>query len=254
MNFGKPFEVSSIITEWDIRRAGLNLIKQYSLLPEEKIGELERMDKKDADIKIGKMQIRDKELSRKLEQAFTDIMNQFLDENQIDHDLDIISIKKDACFVINKYITQDEFPPYIKFIPKNKYHAFLYLKPYEFYFKKGGIIDIKNLSSDKAVRETIMNLHKDGILNFILYVIDLAERTRMDLVELSKFLHEFVLLYKRKELEFDYYREFSIDSKFRYQLMGSEIMAEHIDERMLDKINIEYNYKNIILPLIKLLI
>lgn len=212
------------------------------------------MDKKDADIKIGKMQIRDKELSRKLEQAFTDIMNLFLDKNQIDRDLDIISIKKDACFVINKHITHQEFPPFIKFISKNEYHAFLYIKPYEFYFKKNGTLDIKNLSSDKSTRETILDLHKDGILNFILYVVDLAERTRMNLTEISKFLHEFILLYKRKELEFDYYREFSIESKFRYQLMGSEIMADRIDERMLEKINIEYNYKNIILPLVKLLI
>lgn len=254
MNSGRGFEVSSKIIEWDIRRAGLNLIKQHKLLPEEKIEELENMDKKDADIKIGKMQIRDKDLSRKLEQAFTDIMNLFLDENQIDRDLDIISIKKDACFVINKHITTDEFPPYIKFIPKNEYHAFIYIKPYEFYFKKGDSIDIKNLSSDKSVRENILNLHKDGILNFILYVVELAERTRMNLVEISKFLHNFIALYKRKELDFDYYREFSIESKFRYQLMGSEIMADHIDERMLEKINIEYNYKNIILPLVKLLI
>ena len=72
----------------------------------------------------------------------------------------------------------------------------------------------------------------------------------MNLKQLNSFLHEFVKMYKRKELEFDYYREFNVESRFRYQLLGSEIMANNIDSDMLKHVNIEYNYKNIILPLI----
>jgi len=246
--------VNSIITEWDMKRAGLSLIKEYRLLSQEEIDTLEKLSKSECDIKIGKMQIRDKILSRNLEKAFTDSMNQFMDENGIDRDLDIISIKKDACFVINHHVIKSEFGEFIKFVPKNEYHAFLYIKPFEFYFKKGDDFDIKGLSSDKSVRTKLINLHRNGILNFILYVVDIAEKSRMNLRELSKFLHEFVNLYKRKELDFDYYREFNIESKFRYQFMNSEIMAENIDDRMLEKVNIEYNYKNIILPIIKIII
>ena len=250
LNHNRPFEVSSTIVEWDIRRAGISIIKEFSLLPDKLISELENMPKKEADIKIGKMQIRNKEFTKVFNQKFTDVMKDFMDKNGIDMDYDTISIKKDACFVINKKIMYETFGKYIRFIPKNEYHAFLYLKPYELYFRRNEELDIKGLSSIPEVRNRIINMHKDGILNFIELVIDLAESTQMNLKQLNSFLHEFVKMYKRKELEFDYYREFNVESRFRYQLLGSEIMANNIDSDMLKHVNIEYNYKNIILPLI----
>lgn len=253
LNQNRPFEISSRIVEWDIKRAGLNLIKQNRLLPENKIKELEKLPKLESDIAVGKMQIKDKEFSKQLELAFTDIMNQFLEANHIDKDLDVLSIKKDACFIINKEIKVSEFGEYIRFIPKNEYHAYIYLKPLEIYFKRDGSLDIKGLVGDKKTREKIMELHKNGIVNLLNYIVQLCEESNMNPKRINKFLHEFVEMYKRKELDFDYYREFNIESRFRYQLMGAEMMTDYIDESMLEKVNIEYNYIHMILPLINLL-
>lgn len=253
LNVARSFEVNSSITEWDIRRAGLNITKEFCLLPDDTIKELEKLPKSECDIKIGKMQIKDREFSKVLEQKFTDVMKEFIKVNNIDDEFDVTAIKKDACFVINKKVSVSEFGKYIKFIPKNTYHAYVYLKPYEMYFKRDDIVDIKGLSGDKKLRNHIIELHKNGILNFIEYVIELAETSNMDAMKLNQFLHEFVEMYKKKELDFDYYREFNIESRFRYQMLGSEVMADYIDESMLDKTNIEYNYKNIILPLINLI-
>lgn len=250
LNQNRPFEISSKIVEWDIRRAGLNIIKEFSLLSDKLITELEDMPKKEADIKIGKLQIRDKEFAKRFNQKFTDVMKEFMEKNGIDMDYDTISIKKDACFVINKKITYDTIGENIRFIPKNEYHAFVYLKPYELYFQRNGELDIKGLSSITEVRNKIINMHKDGILNFIEATVDLAESTQMNMKQLNSFLHDFVEMYKRKELDFDYYREFNVESRFRYQLLGSEIMADNIDSDMLKHVNIEFNYRNIILPLI----
>lgn len=250
LNYNRPFEVSSIIIEWDIRRAGLNIIKEFSLLPDKTIKELEKLPKKEADIKIGKMQIKDKIFAKEFDQKFTDVMKMFMEENHIDMDYDITSIKKDACFVINKNITTDTIGKYIRFIPKHEYHAYVYLKPYEIYFKRNGDIDIKGLSSIPEVRDKIIDIHKNGIINFIEATIEIAESTQMNMKKLNSFLHDFVEMYKKRELEFDYYREFNTESRFRYQLLGSEIMADNIDSDMLSHVNIEYNYKNIILPLI----
>lgn len=223
------------------------------------------MPKKDADIAIGKLQIKDKDFSKKLDQAFTDIMNTFLDANHIDKDFDVTSIKKDACFVINKNIKTSEFGKYIKFIPKNEYHAYMYLvpiklpkrtggSPLEIYFHKDDTLDIKGLVGDRRIREKILDLHKDGILNFLSYTVFLAEKTGLNPKEMNSFLHEFVEMYKNKELDFDYYREFNIESKFRYQLYDTETMADLIDNQMLKRVNIEYNYTHIILPLINLIV
>jgi len=253
LNVARSFEVNASITEWDIRRAGLNIIKVYQLLPQDKIKELEKLPKLECDVKIGKMQISDREFSKALEQKFTDVMREFMKVNEIDEDFDVLSIKKDACFIINKKITISEFGKYIKFIPKNTYHAYIYLKPYEMYFKRDGEVDIKGLVGDKATRNKLLELHKDGIMNFIEYVIELAETTNMDSNKMNEFLHDFVDMYKKRELEFDYYREFNVESRFRYQMLGSEIMADYVDESMLENVNIEFNYKTLVLPLINLI-
>ena len=253
LNISRSFEINSNIVEWDMKRAGLSIIKEFNLLHPDTIKELEKLSKSDCDIKIGKMQITDKEFSKALEQKFTDAMKEFMDNNGIDDTFDVTSIKKDACFIINKKVTCDRIGNYIKFVPKNTYHAYVYLKPYEIYFKRDGDIDIKGMSSDRIIRNNIIELHKDGILNFIEYVIHLAETSNMDMMKISKFLHDFVEMYKKKELDFDYYREFNIESRFRYQFLGSEAMADYIDESMLEKVNIEYNYKTIVLPMINLL-
>lgn len=246
------FEVNSSIVEWDIRRAGLSLIQDRKLLPQEKIEDLLSMKKREADIKIGKMQIGDRDFSKDLEQAFTDIMNRFMNENDIDPTYDTISIKKDACFVINKRITKDSFGEYIRFIPKNVYHAYLRIKNIEFYFGKDGSVDIKGLCGDKDKLSQIMTLHENGILNLLLNLVHIAETTNMSQKKINQFLHSFVEMYKKRELEFDYYREFNIDSQFRYQFLGGEMMTDNVDENMFEKVNIEWNYKNIILPLINI--
>ena len=265
INIARPFEVSSSIVEWDIKRAGLNLIREHKLLSEDLIEKFSEMPKKESDIAIGKLQIKDKDFSKKLDQAFTDIMKEFLEVNHIDMDFDVTSIKKDACFVINKDVKQAEFGKYIKFIPKNEYHAYVYLvpikigktvtgRPLEIYFHKDDTLDIKGLVGNRQVRETILSLHKDGMVNFLLYTVQLAERSGIDPKTMNSFLHNFVDMYKKRELDFDYYREFSIESKFRYQLYDTETMADMIDASMLNRVNIEYNYINIILPLINLIV
>lgn len=253
-NMARPFEVNSSIVEWDMKRAGPSLIKELGLLPMEEIERLELLPKNECDIAIGKMQIKNTDFSKALDKAFTDAMNIFLDANNIDKDLDVISIKKDACFVINKKVTQSSFGRYIKFIPKNQYHAYMNVKPFEFYFKRNGEIDIKGLVGDKKRRSEIIKLHEDGMINFLFYIIELAEKTNLSSKQMNKFLHDFVEMYKRKELEFDYYREFNVESRFRYQFAGAEAMADYIDESMLQKVDIRYNYIHLILPIINLLV
>lgn len=261
INETRPMEINSSIVEWDMKRAGINIIKELSLLPQSEIDYYESLPKKTSDIEIGKRQINDKSFSKDLDQGFTDMMNLFLKENDLDLYFDILSIKKDACFVINRDIKYFQFGQFIQFVPKNKYHAYLQLKPflkkgsgYEFYFSRDHSIDVKGLSGIKENRDRLLALHEDGILNFLSYTIDLAEKTGLSPKEMNTFLHNFVEMYKKKELDFDYYREFNPESKFKYRLLGNTMLTERINESMLDKVSIEYNYIHIILPLINLIV
>lgn len=261
INESRPFEISSSIIEWDMKRAGIHIIRELQLLPENDIRYYEKLPKKESDVEIGKRQIHDREFSKRLEQGFTDIMNEFLKQNDLDIDVDILSIKKDACFVINKDIKNPYVGKYIEFVPKNKYHAYINLKPflkggtgYEFYFVRNDDPDIKGLSGNKDLRKTLIDLHREGMLNFLDTAINLAETTGLDPKKMNEFLHSFVDMYKRKELDYDYYREFNIESKFRYSFLGNEMLVERISESMLEKIRIDYNYIHIIMPLINLIV
>ena len=261
INKSRPFEINSQIIEWDIKRAGLGIIKEYKMIPEDVLSKFENLSKEEFDIAIGKYQIKHKDFSREFENKFTEVMQWFISVNNLDTDLDIVSIKKDACFVINHCILYNELGDYIKFVPKNKYSSYLYLEPVfsigsplEIYITNSYDVDVKGLVNDKKIREKIINAHSEGIINFILNVINIAETKGISSKQMNRFLHEFICLYKNKELPFDFYREFNTESRFKYQFLGAEIMADNIDESMLQKINIEYNYTHIIMPVVNLIV
>ncbi|MGL5718402.1 MAG: hypothetical protein ACRCX2_35690, partial [Paraclostridium sp.] len=113
---------NAVIREYDIRNAGFNIIKQYKLLSQEKIDELEVMDKQSRNRAIGILQINDKKLARDLTKGFESARKAFFEANNIE-DWDVIAIKKDAIFVKDKVCTEVEFG-YINFAIKNKYTAF----------------------------------------------------------------------------------------------------------------------------------
>lgn len=252
INTIRSFEINSVIVEWDIRSAGINIIQEYKLLPEDKIKALLKLPKKKMNIAVGEIGRKDKDFAKELENKFNEVTHLFINENSLDIDYDIVSVKRDAIFVINKEIVNSRFGEYIEFIPKNRYSRYLYLKPYEFYVTPEGTIDIKGISSDKELRENFINKHKDGILNLILELIYVAEGSNLDREKINDFLASFVSMYKNKELDYAYYREFTLDSKFRCNMFGNTVLMDEVNDYYLAKTDISYNYINIILPLIRL--
>lgn len=246
-NTNRNFIVNSDIVEWDIHSANLSLIKTYHLLNEDKISKLEDLKKKDRVVSVGLEMQKDKDFSKKLESHFNLIIKEFIETNKLDQDYDITSIKRDAAFVVNRKIKKHQFGEYINFIPKNHYHAYLYIKPYEFYFKKDHMVDVKGL------RDEVLSLHENGILSLLTDVINIAEESGMNTKKINHYLSDYVNAYKNRELDFDMYREFNNESKFKYNMMGNEMLLEDIDDDLINKIDISYNYLHIILPLIQIL-
>ena len=72
--------------------------------------------------------------------------------------------------------------------------------------------------------------------------------------DINELFSDFVLSYKKRELPYDYYREFNPTSKFRINLFGTETMMDSIDsDEFLNLCDISYNYEKVILPLIRML-
>lgn len=247
-NSNYPVIFNSEIIEWDIKSANTSVMREYALANAKLINKLDSLSKSKRNVYVGNMMRNDKEFSKNLESAFNDIVTRFMQQNNL-HEHDIVSIKRDAVFVSNHKIIREKIGNYVKFIPKNIYHAFLLLNTLEFYFSfDNGRIDVKGIN-DKVLKK-----HENGILKFLRQVIYLLENE--DKISLHRYLREFVDTYKMRGLPFEYYRHFDENSKYiMYIDMGYDekewVEIDEIDEDVIDYVSIKYNYENIILPLIQ---
>lgn len=237
-------EFNSSIVEYDIRHAQINIMKYYKLYPD--IGLLDVYDalpKEKREVKCGLLLKKYPELAKNLEKGFNDIVYEFLTANGLDKHMDIVSIKKDAVFVINKPVTKTTFGP-VEFVPKNKYHGYINIGNIEFYVGDRKI-DVKGIG-DRWI------YHENGILVIIKDLIDILE-SDATIAELNKYLNDLCKYYKSKELNVAVYREFNSRSRYKCVMNGTTVELENISYEDLDQYcDISYNYINIILPLVRL--
>ena len=237
-------EFNASIIEYDIKSANTSVMKYYNLYDIKKLEFFESLPKDKRNKAIGLKLLRgNPELNKKLEKAFTDIINEFMRANNLDKDDDILSIKKDAVFVCNKECPITTFGP-VNFVKKNKYHAYIRIDRYEFYVGDK-TVDIKGLG-DSAM------YHKNGISLLIEDIIKTAETT-LDSRTINEYIARLCKLYKEKQLDIEIYREFNMNSKFKCNVNGMEMYLDNIGYDYLDNYcDISFNYINIILPLMRL--
>ena len=64
---------------------------------------------------------------------------------------------------------------------------------------------------------------------------------------LNVFIKDYRIAQKKREIQLNAYREVNLDSKFRVNLVGEDVMMDDIDEEYLANTSILYNYINIYL-------
>lgn len=231
---------NSSIIEYDIRHANINVSKYYNLYEDVKyLDVLAAMPKKEREVKFGLMLRKNKEFSKNLEIGFNNIVKEFLAANDLDIDLDVLSVKKDAVFVINHKVNTTTFGP-VEFVQKNKYHAYLNLNRIEFYI--GDKTDVKGIGEN-------YKLHKEGMILLVEELIDHIERGK----DANEFLSEVSELYKKRQLNLEMYRQFDSKCKYRCIIDDNVVLLDDISYDILDtSCDISYNYINIILPLIRM--
>lgn len=242
LNKDIDYLISNEIIEYDIRSAGFNISKYFKLLPQYKINYLEKLGKKQRHIQLGLYQREDKEFKKILNEKFMETRKWFFENNDVG-DEEILSVKKDALFVLKrcKNISLGN----IEFIEKNVYTSYYYLNNLEFYYNKN-TIDVKGIDDE------LLKLHEDYMLNFLHEFFRLNEvNTRKMSIKLLK---QFAKYYKSKRLDIGYYRELDKQSLFRLKerLFGEIVGAKYTED--IDKVDMWYNYKNYVIPLISILI
>ena len=225
------------------------------------------MPKQHREIAFGKLRGKNKELSKEHGKRVDEVVHQFIKQNNLNFEDDIVSIKNDAIFVYNRDIMYPTVGEHILFRPKNEYHGYIYLSPFEFYFRYdkneyNSYVDVKNFSRDIE----ILKKHADGIFTLLHEFMQVAERSNADSFELNQFCADIVNYYKKRELDPAVYREFRVIAvnknaatlfKTGYR-EGYEFYADipplTPEGFLSDQVDISYNYRTIILPLIKLIV
>lgn len=251
LNTDIDFIFGARIVEYDMKSAGLSLIKEFKLLDQNTIDELEKMTKLAKNKKIGLIQREDKEFTNKLSIAFKEARRKFMVSNNLENE-SVLSIKKDAIFVINSLCKQLEFGN-ILFQEKNVYTTFFKLNKIEFFLNvETRKIDIKGLGQGEQL-ERVLELHGPYILDFMLKFATLREYGTST-KSMRRFIKDFVVDYRERNLDINYYRE--LDKGLGFELyddvIGEYIKVSETDDK--DNVNIIPNYIHYILPLVGLYI
>ena len=237
------------IVEYDMKSAGLSLIKEFNLLPNEMISKLEMMPKHARDVEIGNMQKKDKDFSNKLGKAFVEGRRLFFQSNNLNEDK-LISIKKDAFFTVDAFCSELDFGN-IHFVPKNKYSSFLSLNKIEFYFNTMmRQVDIKGLGQGES-HDNIVELHGDYMLDFLFKFVR-AKEINSTRDEIAYMLTSFIRDYRNKNLPIEYYRHLSRDNTYRVWSDELEDYFNISETGDIEAVDIRPNYFDYIVPLIEI--
>jgi hypothetical protein len=231
------------IFEYDIQDAGFSIIKNKGLLDEGLIAEIGKMKKMEKNIFIGKLQREDKTIAEEMINEFVQIRKRFFEKNSIP-DEKVLSIKKDAVFLINFHPSVKEFDGY-KFVAKNKYTSYFYLNRTEFYYdSKREVLDVKGLGRE------VVKVHKDHFLSDLRGLISMREK--LDDYNFLRVLRQYRERYLELELDVENYREMNRDSMFKLKntIGGEQLLIEAVDDDVKDMLDIGYNYIHYIIPMI----
>lgn len=233
---------SGNIKEYDIKSAGFNILIAKKLLSSEQIKYLEELPKDRRNIEIGLLQRKDKALTKAINEGLKEYRRKFFEANNLESD-SVISIKRDAIFVVNAKIKHTQFDNII-FRRKNKYSSYYRINNIELYYsKRENLLDVKGIDDNELYN------HK-SILGFLKKIIKLNEVSKLSA---RNYLYDFANRYRKRQLDTDFYREFKSNGSFRLneESIFSHFEVDNIDD--VENINITYNYVNVIIPLIKVI-
>lgn len=237
---------TSGIREYDMVDAGFSIIKEYKLLPPDKIEELSMLPKKDKNIAIGKINGKNKELSLKFHASFKLMIQKFFEINKIEED-HVLSVKRDAVFLKSKIARHTKLTKHIHFKLKHKFTSYINLNGIECYYDSDkDVLTVKNIGG---------NVFKfnNGILliikEYMLIKEKIGKRKNSSVyVKLMTLRDDYV----NRRLGNEYYREFNRDAVYRLNTFTYSM--EDIDGFDLNEVDIAYNYMNVIVPLINIFI
>lgn len=241
INPAYDFIKSGVIKEYDIKAAGLNMLIAANLLSKEQISYYNSLEKKRRNIELGLLQ-KNRVYSKAISENLKKYRKLFFEANEIDENK-VLSIRRDAIFVINTRIKKTKFDN-VEFVTKNRYTSYYQINKCDYlYNKRDNQLDVKGIDDE------ILEYHQNYMLKFMRKLFALNEISNKSACD---YLYDFAYKYKKRQLNKDYYREINSDL---FRLKKLKINGQNIGvlDADINDIDIKYNYMMVIVPLINMI-
>lgn len=236
-----PFIISGFIREYDIKQSNINIFYKYGVINEEQYEYYQKADRFTRQRDMGLMQ-RDPKISKILQEGVLEAKRMFFEANDICEE-DILSIKNDAVFVINKIPSVTKFDN-IEFVNKNIYTSYYKLGALELYYFYDPINNVENIDV-KGIDDKVLKLHEDYFLEFLKVVFSSVQTEGIK--DTLDIIITFYKQYINKELDIGYYRNFDSESVYsirtdisNYSIYKAYFLEEHNKYDLDISCNLQY--------------
>lgn len=242
INYKTPIRyfVNTYIREYDLSKANVNALFYTGHITQEERDYYLAMDKPEREAKIGLWIRRDRSVYKSIQTGIIEAKRRLVYANDIE-DIDVVSVRNDAMFIVGKDLLHTEFPPF-KFALKNIYTMYIQLADLEIYY--GDSVDpisgMVNTTIDvKGIKDQMLQLHQGGMLDL---VCDACYRLqREDIRDTMRWISHMYQLYIDRALPKEYYRSFDSFSGYTIKTFVQTMSLSEIDNNMVQFIDINRN-------------
>lgn len=231
--------ISTYIREYDISKANINILYKYGVINKQQYDTYNIMNRNARQISIGLLLRDNPQVNDILKNGIMEAKRMLFEANNIQEE-DVLCIKNDAVFIINKIPTITKFDN-IEFSLKNVYTSFYKLGETELYYFFDLVSNNEKLDV-KGINDMKLLLHEEFFIEFLKVTFNSAQcypiQDTIDIVT------TFYTKYIQLQLECGYYREFNNQSMFRLKDISnyySSYGLESITEEQKTNLDITYN-------------
>lgn len=246
-NYFNPYYkyiLNKYIREYDMRKSNISILYDKGIITLDDYVKLNNAPRQFRQVYIGKLILSNPKIQEILDKGVLEYKEKLFKANNI-KEYQVLTIKNDAVFIIDKKLETTKFSNTIEFIPKNTYTSFYLLgnknkKELYYYFNN---MNYKEVLDVKGINDNMLFLHEDYLIEFFKVLFCTAQTESIK--ECIELLTSFIDQYRRLELDVEYYRRF--DSDCMYDLMPTKVLGSYKVPFIMDyqkyAININHNLK-----------
>lgn len=205
INLGYLF--NNYIREYDISKANINVLLAKGVINRELYNNLYEADRMTRQVFIGKMIRDDERVNERLSAGIIEYKQKFFEANGIT-DNDIISIKNDALFILNKMPQVLNFDN-VSFVHKNTYTSFIRINELEIYYGAGSDYEVIDI---KGIKDNDLEMYHEDFLNIIIDYFRYMQKSGPEVT--LQYITSIINNYVNLELPINAYRRFRSSNDF----------------------------------------